>query len=292
MHQNRSRYSFAEYQAKLRNGYKNLGIVCQHHETGDCIIFRPIPNCPWLPESRKKYFGKIKNRLEGLPSDHKYTFCTLTYGTRFYTPKKAASLVKHHIDLFFKRLYYRKNKPEYFYVIELTDNLMVHVHLIFDRYIHWRKIRKSWYAVTRNSVTDIRHLPGKQAFYYAIKYLTQCKKQSKGKWQFIFHNIDRVWSASRHFWGCGSAFLSSYEYWFTVSGKLDQIKEIFFSDTGDLLKTELSQEHSLYLYCDAHESELILHEFKHQLPKIKEKYNIPEREIYFPFYTKNIYLQS
>lgn len=292
MHKNRSQYSFAQYQAKLRNGYKNLGIVCQHRETGDCLVFRPIPNCPWLPESRKKYFGKLRGRIDGLPSDRHYTFCTLTYSRRFHTPKQAASRIKHDIDLFFKRLDYRKTKPEYFYVIELTDQLMPHIHLIFDRYVHYKKIYASWKNVTRSIMIRIEHLKGKQAFYYATKYITNARKQGYGKWQFIFHNIDRVWSASRHFWGSGSILLSSHEYWFTISGKLDQVKQLFLSDSKEILQTELSQEHALFLYSDACEANMILHEFRTAFEGKTKKYILPEHEQYFPFYTKNIYLQS
>ena len=63
MHQNRQIYTLSEYQKKLRNSYKKLGLYLRENETNKIFIFRPVPNCPWLPESRKKYFRKLRTRL-------------------------------------------------------------------------------------------------------------------------------------------------------------------------------------------------------------------------------------
>lgn len=216
MHQNRQIYTLPEYQKKLRCNYKKLGLFLKENETNKIYIFRPIPNCPWLPESRKKYFHKLRKRLESLPTSRKYTFGTLTYSTRNYSPVSAAKRIKHDIDLFFKRLGYHHRKVQYFYVIELTDNMMPHIHIIFDQYIPWQKLRSSWLAVTGNTVTNIKHLPVKQAFWYCLKYLSDAKKQSEAKWSFIFSHIDRIWTCSRGFMASGSSNSGKYTFLFSL----------------------------------------------------------------------------
>ncbi|RLJ04689.1 MAG: hypothetical protein DRP08_01145 [Candidatus Aenigmatarchaeota archaeon] len=201
MHANRIKYSLLDYQEKLRNGYQRLGLICKNIETNKRYIFRPVPSCPWLPEGRKKYFSKIYNRSKNLLNIKKYSFCTLTYSTSLYTPEAAALRIKKDIDKFFKRLEYRKSKPQYFYVIEVTNNLMVHIHIIFQGYVHKSKISASWKAVTGCTAIRIQGIDYQKALYYCFKYLTKSKKQNQDKWAFIFKNIDRIWSCSRKFFG-------------------------------------------------------------------------------------------
>jgi len=178
---------------KVRNGYRNLGLICTHTSEGKIFIFRPVPSCPWLPESRSKYFSKIYNRSKNLLYNKKYSFCTLTYDAGIYSPGDAAARVKKDIDHFFKRLDYRGSKPEYFYVIEVTDKLMVHVHIIFAGYVHKSKIFVSWFSVTGCTAVRIQGLDYKKALQYCLKYLSKAKKQNQDKWSFIFKNIDRIW---------------------------------------------------------------------------------------------------
>lgn len=199
MHHNRKYYSLPEYQVKLRNGYKKLGILCTHQEGHYSQIFRPVPKTPWLPEARAKYYRRLINRSESIVKQKKYSFCTLTYDTKLYTAIEVAKRVKHDIDLFFKRLGYRKSKPQYLYVIELTDNFYIHVHLIFDRFVHKKKIFMSWFKITGSKAVKIQSLPFDKAVYYCFKYLTKAKKQSEAKFGFLFSHVDRLWSCSRNF---------------------------------------------------------------------------------------------
>ena len=250
MHSNRSTYTLPEYQQLLRNRCKKLGIVCENLETGRFVLFHPIPFCPWLPESRKKYFSKLYSRLKNLPADTKYTFCTLTYSSSQYSPEEAASRVKSDLDKFFKRLDYRKSKPKYFYVIELTDHLMVHVHLIFDKFVHKSKIFLSWSLVTNSTSIKIKALSKSNAVAYCIKYLTKSKKMSEDKWKFLFKNIDRLWTISRNFLLSGSSYISKYDFYFLCFNK-NFILDFYLGFDCDLeTAKDLSPPEAELLYLD------------------------------------------
>lgn len=247
MHQNRHIFTLHEYQLKLRANYKKLGLFLQNNESKKIFIYRPIPNCPWLPESRKKYFKKLRSKLESLPQSRSYTFATLTYSTRNYSPASACRTLKHDIDLFFKRLGYHHRKVQYFYVIELTDNMYPHVHLIFDQYIPWKKLRSSWLAVTGNTVTNIKHLPQKQAFWYCLKYLSDAKKQSETKWSFIFKHIDRIWTCSRGFLTSAESATGKFKFLFSLWDP-NFATGSDFSDPGrDLVSNEVNESDAILI---------------------------------------------
>jgi len=220
MHWNRMLYTLPEYQEKLRNGYHKLGLLCQNKKDSKIYIFRPVPSTAWLPEGRKKYFAKLYNRSKNLTYNKKYSFCTLTYSTRLYTSVQAAHRVKADIDKFFKRLNYRKSKPEYFYVIELTKKYMVHVHIIFQGYVHRKKIFKSWFKTTGCIAVKIQHIPFQKALFYCLKYLRKSKKQDESKWGFLFSHVSRLWTCSRKFF---EPIISKDSEWFVHA---------FFRDPG------------------------------------------------------------
>jgi len=244
MHTNRSLYSLTEYQSKLRRNYLNLGVVIEKTNKGTFSIFRPVPATPWLPEGRKKYFRKLQSKIKATDIKNKYTFCTLTYSTRFHDPTSCARRVKRDLDLFFKRLSYRKSKPEYFYVIELTDKMMTHVHLVFDRFVHKKKIFTSWNKITNSICTKIKYLPGQHAMYYCAKYLTSTNKQPHGKWAFLFKNIDRLWSSSRKFFADPEQLEKNYRFLFMLWNKNEILSEYFpnkeiLSNQGDLQENDV-----------------------------------------------------
>lgn len=225
MHRNRSLYSLPEYQKIIRGRYHRLGLVCENSSEGNFKIFRPVPATPWIPEGRRKYFRKIRSRFDDVNNNNNYSFCTLTYSHRFHTPTAAALRVKSDIDKFFKRLDYRNSRPEYFYVIEVTDKFMVHVHLIFDRYVHKKKIFRSWNKITNSICIKIKHLPSKQAFYYCTKYLSDALKQNDDKWGFIFSHIDRIWTCSRKFFSRCDPAGSFFKFCFLIWNKNNILDE-------------------------------------------------------------------
>jgi len=239
MHRNRIIYTLPEYQNKLRNGYKKLGLFLQNVEDHKIFVFRPVPTTCWLPEARKKYFNKIRSKVETLNYSKKFTFATLTYSTRLYSPNVCADRVKSDIDLFFKRLTYRHKRPEYFYVLELTKNYMVHIHLMFDRYIPHKILKKSWFYVTGCTIVDIRHLPTKSAFWYCVKYLSDCKKQDDGKWSFLFSHIDRIWTCSRNFFAGAVSKEGRYKFLFCAFDPEHVIDSSFENAATDLMSNEV-----------------------------------------------------
>jgi len=272
MHKNRSLYTLPQYQKIIRGRYHRLGLVVENTDNHTYKIFRPIPATPWIPEGRRKYFRKIRSRLDSVNDNNHFTFCTLTYSTKLFTNTDAATRVKSDIDKFFKRLYYRKTKPQYFYVIELTDNFMVHIHLIFDRYIHKSKLFKSWHEITGSLCIKIKHLPTDQAFYYCTKYLSNALKQNEGKWSFIFSHIDRIWSSSRKFFTINTEFKSLFSFQFMVWNKdhiLDKIteKKGFESEGVDLsdIDYELLNYDSIKTQCQISNKKAVIPHLPAQL---------------------------
>lgn len=247
MHRNRLIFTLPEYQRKIRNNYKKLGLFLERNEDHKIFIFRPVPCSPWLPESRKKYFNKIRNRIQAIPGNHKYTFATLTYSAQRYSPVDAAKRIKHDIDLFFKRMGYHHRKVQYFYIIELTDKFMPHVHIVFDQYIPWKKIRSSWYNVTGNVVTDIRQKSKQNAFHHCLKYLTKMKKQDESKWSFIYSHIDRIWSASRGFLASASSRTGKYTFLFSVWDPDGYLHPGFENPENDLISNEVDKHDAIYI---------------------------------------------
>ncbi len=227
MHANRSLYSLTEYQSKLRRSYRNLGLVLEKIDGRSFSIFRPLPKTPWLPESRNKYFKPLFKKAKNIHNSKNYTLCTLTYSTRLYSPASACARIKHDIDLFFKRLDYHDKKPEYFLIVELTDRMMPHVHLVFNRYVHYTKVYMSWFEVTGNISTDIRNRNRNQAMHYCFKYLSKSKKQPHGKWAFLFKHIDRLWSSSRNFFGDIDPEEKQYKFLFMLWNKNGILNEYF-----------------------------------------------------------------
>ena len=243
MHRNRIIYDYPEYQAKLRRGYTTLGLVLRNSDSGNICVFRPVPATPFLPEGRQKYFYKLKKRSENLNYNKKYSFATLTYSSGNYTPAQAAGRLKHDIDLFFKRLNYRKSKPEYFYVIELTDKLMPHIHIIFAGYVHKKKIFKSWFKVTGCTAVKIKSLPQQTAIHYCLKYLSNAKKQSEEKWAFIFRYVDRIWTCSRRFFGKNDQeVIKKWIFDHLYVSSCNQHDELFTRENNYLKSPEMEME--------------------------------------------------
>ncbi|MBA7665133.1 hypothetical protein ES703_73200 [subsurface metagenome] len=247
MHNNRLLYTLPEYQKKLRGSYHKLGLFLEKIDDHKIFIFRPVPNCPWLPESRKKYFHKLRKRLETLPRDRKYTFATLTYSTRLYSPVDVCNRIKHDINLFFKRMGYHHRKVQFFYVIELTDKYMPHIHIVFDQYIPWKKIRASWFHTTGNIVTDIRQKSRDSAFYHCLKYLTNMKKQSEAKWSFMFSHIDRIWTCSQGFVVAAKSGNNKYKFIFSVWDPDGYLFPGFDNPEKDLISNEVSRSDAIMI---------------------------------------------
>lgn len=250
MHKNRTIYSLSQYQAKLRSGYMNLGILIYNQSLQKSIIIRPIPPCVWISEGRNRYFKKLSDKMKFIIKSNHYTFCTLTYSGSDYTPEEAAARVKHDIDLFFKRLDYRNSKPEYFYVIELTENYMVHIHLIFDQFIWKGKVFMSWFNVTGSLCIRIQHKKKGEAIRYCLKYLQKSQSQNQSKWAFIFKNIDRIWSSSRGFFVDVELPVSDWDFLLLAWNKWNIIDNQFDNPTDDFRGHKFDPEQS-YDFVDA-----------------------------------------
>ncbi|MBA7693046.1 hypothetical protein ES703_101621 [subsurface metagenome] len=142
---------------------------------------------------------------------------------------------------------YHHRKVQFFYVIELTDKYMPHIHIVFDQYIPWKKIRSSWYNTTGNIVTDIRVKGRDSAFYHCLKYLTNMKKQSEAKWSFIFSHIDRIWTCSRGFVAAAKSGNSKYKFIFSVWDPDGYLFPGFEDPEKDLISNEISKTDAIMI---------------------------------------------
>lgn len=234
MHRNRLLYDLPEYQAKVRARYNRLGVFCMSKSDDKCFIFKPVPSTPFIPEGRKKYFKKLYFKVRQLNTNKKFSFATLTYSSSKFSQQEIAVRVKHDLDLFFKRLNYRKSKPQYFYILELTKQNIIHIHLIFDRYVDKKKIFMSWFKVTGCTSINIKSLSYQNAIQYCIKYLSKSKRMNEDYWSFIFKNIDRLWSCSRKMFNNSYKPESNLLFGCLYSSNSQAHHELFGNDPNDL----------------------------------------------------------
>lgn len=205
MHENREKYSLEQYQDIILDRWNRSLIWLGKYDSDhlpELYFARPTPKTVWLPgKPRKKYYRHLYYKLHNTINtiNKKYVFGTLTYHTHKYSAAQAAMLFPTHIKEFFRLLRKKIGHIEYFWVIELTQAGYPHCHLILDRYVHWRVIRAIWYKVSKSYITDIRAIPAGNIAHYVTKYVTKQSKQSQDQFAFIFKNVARLWSSSRHF---------------------------------------------------------------------------------------------
>jgi len=207
MHKNRTMYTLKEYQEVLTLRWRSTLIwLGKYDDTHlpELWFARPTPKTIWLPgKPRQKYYRSLREKLKStMKTDAKrYSFITLTYNQRKYSPEEAAERSKSDIKELLRMLRRRFGKIQYFYIIELTVTGYPHFHVIIDKFIYWKVLKAMWYHITLSYVVDIRMIPAGNIAGYICKYLTKVEKQDSWQFAFIFKNIDRLWSASRGFFG-------------------------------------------------------------------------------------------
>lgn len=205
MHQNRIDYSLKEYQKIILSRWNStiLWLTERNPVPFRQLYFaRPTPKTIWLPgKPRQKYFNILFRKLSHQISndDRKYSFATLTYSTKLYSPQFASSLLGSHIKEFIRLVRKRYPGIQYFWVIELTKNLMPHFHIVFRGFVHWKIIRAIWKKITGNRVTNIKKIPGKNISKYICSYVSKSSKHNEEQFSFIFKHIDRIYGSSRKF---------------------------------------------------------------------------------------------
>jgi len=207
MHANRKIYSYEGYQDILierwNSGLIWLGKYDDHH-LPELWFCRPTPRTIWLSgKPRQKYYRALREKLKSrmTTTAKKYSFITLTYHHKKYSPEEAAERSKSDIKELLRLIRRKFGKIQYFYIIELTQTGYPHFHVIIDHFIYWKVLKAMWYHITWSYVVDIRMIPSGNIAGYICKYLTKVQKQNEWQFEFIFKNIDRLWSASRGFFG-------------------------------------------------------------------------------------------
>ena len=207
MHNNRKIYTLDQYQSILIKRWNSTLIwLGKRNPDGHPELWfaRPTPRTLWLPgKPRQKYYRRLYEKLHSTLkiSSDKYSFITLTYHTKKYSPDEVAERLKGDIKELLRRLRKKHKNIQYFWIIELTASGYPHIHIIINKFIFWKVLRGIWYAITKSYITDIRSIPAANVASYVCKYLTKQSKHSDWQFQFIFKNIDRIWSSSRGFFG-------------------------------------------------------------------------------------------
>jgi hypothetical protein len=62
---------------------------------------------------------------------------------------------------------------KYIAILEFHKSGIAHLHLVLDRFIPWRWIKKSWSGVGGGTVVDIRFVDVHRISHYLSKYLTK-----------------------------------------------------------------------------------------------------------------------
>ncbi len=205
MHKNREIYSLDEYQRIIKRRWlTSLIWLGRRDEKGSPELWfaRPTPRTIWVPgKPRQKYYRALREKLKTtmIKTAKKYSFITLTYHQRKYSPEESAARSKSDIKELLRLIRRRFGKVQYFYIIELTHTGYVHFHVIIDHFIYWKVLKAMWYHITLSYVVDIRLIPSGNIAGYICKYLTKTSKQDSWQFDFIFKNIDRIWAASRGF---------------------------------------------------------------------------------------------
>jgi len=279
MHKNRIDYTLPQYQRILRSRRKRIAVALYSMKDNKIHLSNPAPVTPYLPEGRGKYYAKLYKKSKSLRSDKKYSFVTLTYRTCNETAVQICKHIKQDIDKFFKRLTYHKKKAEYFYIIELTKKGFPHIHLIFDRFIAKQAIYKSWHDVTGAQCIRVKHLDHKSAIGYCIKYLTNSKKMPESYWSFIFSNISRLWSSSRHFFNKPEQLLKDYLHLATFSNSNYSLSKWFYVCISNEFNIEMEETNFRDLCMSAISNNCIINysEFNPWFKSIDYMMNPPKR---------------
>lgn len=207
MHNNRKIYCLERYQEILIQRWSSTIIwLGRRDQKGfpELWFARPTPRTIWLPgKPRKKYYRRLYEKLHSQLkiSANKYSFITLTYHTKKYSPEEVASRMKGDIKELLRRLRKIHTKIQYFWIVELTASGYPHLHIIVNKFIFWKVLKGIWYSITKSYITDIRSIPAGNLASYVCKYLAKQSKHDDWQFKFIFKHIDRLWSSSRGFFG-------------------------------------------------------------------------------------------
>lgn len=226
MHENRTKYSYEEYQDIIRKRWFNtvFWLAKEKEKPGTYSLYfaKPTPRTAWLPgKPRSKYYRRIKNKLttQFRDSKKKYTFLTLTYDQNTNSKAFCFNMLKSNIREFIRLLRKRYKKIQYFWIIELTKNGYPHIHIIFDRYAHWKIINAIWRGVTDSYITYIKQIPSSAVAGYLTKYLTRQSKHTEYQFAIIFKNVDRLYGNSRDFFSI--KVIKTDSGWLLISLSLD-----------------------------------------------------------------------
>lgn len=190
-------------------------------------------SCPIC--GKKKVFDLV-DKLRSVDLK-KYRFFTLTLKNR-KTYDDTEKNLKRISDCFNKLNNKLRKIPEYkgleyFRVTEISNDGLVHIHGIWNKYIDQKKLSEMWIAITKDSYRcKLERIKNKSdAVKYLFKYLTKniAKKDMlldpklfnmdlTNSAALFYENNKRRWNASRNFFPKTSKKVSEYlPFWFESS---------------------------------------------------------------------------
>jgi hypothetical protein len=160
------------------------------------------------PICRRIKRARLIRRLKAAPWPRKVCLWTITTDPKVLDSHAALRTMSrrwHRVCRELLRLY---PGIRYFRVIEFTKSGLPHMHVLFDRFVDWHKLR-SW--LVRNDFGNVLHftiVPRDIAFSYLTKYVTK----SLDARPYLRELKLRSWSASVHFLPVIKYFQEGTEY--------------------------------------------------------------------------------
>lgn len=177
-------------------------------------------SCPIC--GQKKVFDLI-DRLKGLRLSN-YRFFTLTLKNNFTLDDTEKNI--NRINSCFNDLNKKLRKREgfkdleYFKVVEIGKDGMVHIHGIWNKYIPVKKLSQLWTTVTGDSYrVDLKRIKSSSdAMKYIFKYLTKNVARHNQEYQMSFFNTE-VGNSAAMFYENGKRRFSSSRNFFNKAVK-------------------------------------------------------------------------
>ena len=125
-------------------------------------------------------------------------FMTLTTNKTYYTTDEAIKSIASDWNQFLTELKHRYGDFRFFRVLEISDKLSVHLHILINEYIPQELIVRLWTRIHHSNICLIKRAGSyKDAIKYMLKYLSKDMAQPESNSYFYLYQ-KRRFSFSRH----------------------------------------------------------------------------------------------
>lgn len=190
------------------------------------------------PVCGKKKVHDLMDKMKGLNLS-KYRFFTLTLKNN-YSLADSEKNIQRVNDCFNKLNNALRKKEkykglEYFKVIEIGKDGMVHIHGIWNKYVPVVELSAMWKTVTKDSwVVNVKRIQSKgDAVRYLFKYLTKNIARSKQNYSLSFFNLKANDSAAIFYEQGKRRFTSSRNFFKNSVKVTSEYRPLYFEDCNN-----------------------------------------------------------